>query len=201
MINTSLQPERLTLKEYQASILARLESAKSDDVAQVDRYLGVKVGSQFLLVPMQRVKEAMSLLEIFPVPLAQPWLLGMANVRGTLYGITDLAYFFHGTPSQITSSSRILLLNDDVYEHVGLMVDQLIGIRRLEFMRVIENENQVAADVATVLEQPATEDDLDNQDDGKYWSDTLYEDMDQQRWQVFDMNRLINAHAFMHPAY
>ena len=199
MIETVHQSDSQTLKEYQASILARLEAAKSGDVAHGARYLGVMVGHQSLLVPMQAVKEAMSLLEMFPVPLAKSWLLGMANVRGTLYGITDLGYFLHGKPSQATSSSRILLLNDDVHAHVGLLVDQLIGIRRLESMRVIEDAVQQVSNVESGVVAEG-DSDFDGQDDENYCSKTVYEDMEQQRWQIFDVDTLIKGRAFMHPA-
>lgn len=199
MMETVYQSDSQTLKEYQASILARLEAAKSGDVGHGARYLGVMVGHQSLLVPMQAVKEAMSLLEMYSVPLAKPWLLGMANVRGTLYGVTDLGYFFHGKPSQATSSSRILLLNDEVHAHVGLLVDQLIGIRRLESMRVIEEaveqSSEAKSDSAIVNSS-----DLDGHSEEKYCSETIYEDMEQQRWQIFDVHTLVNGRAFMHPA-
>lgn len=199
MIEALHQSEGQSLKEYQASILARLEAAKSGDVAQGARYLGVMVGGQSLLVPMQAVKEAMSLLEMFPVPLAKPWLLGMANVRGTLYGITDLGYFLHGKPSQATSSSRILLLNDELHSHVGLLVDQLIGIRRLESMRVIEGALAQGLEAETDLVAERSRD-LVEQDGEHYCSEMVYEDMEQQRWQIFDVQALINGRGFMHPA-
>jgi twitching motility protein PilI len=201
MLVTHTHAENQTLKDYQASILARLESAKQGDVAEGSRYLGVMVGQQYALVSMQAVKEAMSLLEVYPVPLAKPWLLGMANVRGALYGITDLAYFLHGQPSKATSSSRILLLSDEVHPHVGLLVGQLIGIRRLESMRVIETE--ALSDPNTVSEIEAQEDnglEAEHHAEADYFSETVYEDMDQQRWRMFDLDKLLNTKAFMQPA-
>ena len=52
-----------------------------------------EVGGQQLIAPMGEVSEVLSMPEFTSVPMAQPWLLGIANVRGRLLPLTDLAKF------------------------------------------------------------------------------------------------------------
>ena len=63
------------------------------------------------------------------LPGAKPWLLGLANVRGQLLPVTDLAAFFGGEPTTIGRSSRVMMVNHaDI--PAGLLVDEVRGFRR-----------------------------------------------------------------------
>lgn len=52
--------------------------------------LGLLIGDDRYLVHMKEINEVIQVPEIVPVPLTHPWFLGIINVHGTLYGITDL---------------------------------------------------------------------------------------------------------------
>ncbi|SFE44999.1 chemotaxis protein CheW [Nitrosomonas sp. Nm166] len=52
--------------------------------------LGVTMGGKRYLIPMTEVNEVIPIPKLAYVPLTKPWFLGLANVRGNLYGITDL---------------------------------------------------------------------------------------------------------------
>ena len=78
------------LREYQTSILARLEDAKKPGAAAQAGYLGVVIGSKNVLVNLLEISETLAILHIHRVPVVKPWFLGVANVRGVLYAINDL---------------------------------------------------------------------------------------------------------------
>lgn len=79
------------LREYQTNILARLENAKKVGAEPPAGYLGVLIGGKNVLVNLQEISETLPIMDIHSVPLVKPWFLGVANVRGVLYAINDLA--------------------------------------------------------------------------------------------------------------
>jgi len=60
------------LREYQSSILARLESVKHADAEAPAGYLGVRIGDKNILVDLQEITETLPVAEIHPVPLVKP---------------------------------------------------------------------------------------------------------------------------------
>lgn len=96
------------------------------------QWLGVvfEVAGQRLVAPMGEVSEVLSMPDLTTVPLTQPWLLGVANVRGRLLPLTDLAKFL-GLPSkQIRLSQRKVLVVDQADFFSGLLIDAVLGIQQ-----------------------------------------------------------------------
>lgn len=96
------------------------------------QWLGVvfEVAGQRLVAPMGEVSEVLSMPDLTTVPLTQPWLLGVANVRGRLLPLTDLAKFL-GLPSkQIRLSQRKVLVVDQADFFSGLLIDTVLGIQQ-----------------------------------------------------------------------
>ncbi|HQR50643.1 MAG TPA: chemotaxis protein CheW [Methylophilaceae bacterium] len=125
----------LDLRKYQEDILGRLkERAQPGEVASSSR-LGVKVGRSLLLVSLEDISEVAPVPEIHPVPLAKPWFLGMSNVRGNLYGVSDMAQLAGDTPTTLTASSRVLLSHQKYKANVALLVNALLGLRNLDQMQ------------------------------------------------------------------
>ena len=59
------------------------------------------------IAPMSEVKEILNFPPaVTKVPGAKPWMLGIANVRGTLLPIVDLQYFLGGGSITIGRRSR-----------------------------------------------------------------------------------------------
>lgn len=67
--------------------------------------------------------------EYTSMPLVQPWLLGIANVRGRLLPLTDLAQFLK-VPSRQKMSQRKVMVIDHPTIFSGLLVDQVLGIEQ-----------------------------------------------------------------------
>ncbi|MGH8034349.1 MAG: chemotaxis protein CheW [Lysobacterales bacterium] len=77
---------------------------------------------------IERVQEILPLPSSTPVPGAKPWIIGLANVRGNLMTIVDLAWFLYGSRSQVTPRSRLLSTGSQK-SPVGLLIDEVFGQR------------------------------------------------------------------------
>lgn len=122
----------LDLRKYQEDILVRIKNmSRSADAAARNR-LGVRAGQELLLVGLEDISEVLPVPELHPVPLSKPWFLGVANVRGNLYGVNDLAQFAGKPATTPTAASRILLAHQKYKASVGLLVSAILGLRNLD---------------------------------------------------------------------
>lgn len=119
--------KRFSLREFQQKIIDRIQQKEvaGDRIST----LGVQVGEDYWLVEMQEISEVLPLPEITPVHLTQPWYCGVANVRGNLYSIADLAAFMGQgkTPSDL--QTRVLLVSPKFACNAGLVVARVLGLR------------------------------------------------------------------------
>lgn len=135
-------------------------SAKETDAAQsgqehsADTYvdesavIGVTAGEERYLIPMTEVSEVIVMPKLAHVPLTQPWFLGLANVRGNLYGITDLAVYLGDKPVPFNLKSRVLLSFSDNKVYGGFAVHSMLGIRKLsEFTQVKSPKKKLPAGI------------------------------------------------------
>ncbi|MCP5245224.1 MAG: chemotaxis protein CheW [Burkholderiales bacterium] len=99
--------------------------------AMSDTVLGLLIGDDRYLVHMKEINEVIQVPEIVPVPLTHPWFLGIINVHGSLYGITDLGVYLSGKPESFGLKSRILLVSSSYKINSGFIVPNLLGIRNL----------------------------------------------------------------------
>jgi twitching motility protein PilI len=93
--------------------------------------LGVAAGEDRYLIAMNEVSEVIPIPKFARVPLTQSWFLGLANVRGNLYGITDLGVYLGGDSMPFNLKSRILLTSSGNKVLGGFIVNSMLGIRDL----------------------------------------------------------------------
>jgi twitching motility protein PilI len=75
------------------AIEKRLQTARVDLAAGSAQYwtgLGFRLGDRWLVAPREDVREVIALPPLTRVPGARPWLLGLANVRGSLLPVCDV---------------------------------------------------------------------------------------------------------------
>ncbi|NGY04570.1 chemotaxis protein CheW [Solimonas terrae] len=108
---------------------ARLDALGSGGQAQSWTGLGFRLGSQWFVAPREDVREVIAPPRTTRVPNAQPWLSGLANVRGELLAIIDLPRFFELPPGDNTRGQRVLVLNSK-RTPAGLLVDEIAGYRQ-----------------------------------------------------------------------
>lgn len=169
--------KKLNLQAYQQDILARLKSRAESGRAPSSSKLGVHAGGNDWLIALTDISEALPVPAVLAVPLTHRWFMGMANVRGNLYALTDLAGFLGKPHSVMTADSRILLVHGRFGINAGLLVDRLIGLRNLEEM---SREPDAA--------------------DKPKWQLARYTDAAQQQWDELSLEALLNENDFLQVA-
>jgi len=123
------------LRELQSRLAERLQAARTQDRGK--SWLAVECSSRGFLFPLKESGEIFALAPIVPVPHAHPWFLGVANLRGGLYGVVDLGGFVSGrAPVARTDAgraeSRLVALNAALEVNCALLIDRLAGLRNLD---------------------------------------------------------------------
>lgn len=103
---------------------------------QAAGWLGLKLGEFHFLVNLADVVEVLPVPTIQPVPLTKHWFLGMANVRGNLVSITQIAQLMGIEAQPVKPSSRIVLFNSVRTTQAAILVDGVLGLQHLDAMQV-----------------------------------------------------------------
>lgn len=111
--------------------LADLAEARStgrhDDSYHQWTGIAFEVAGQRFVAPMGEIAEILAVPDFVSIPQTKPWLLGVANVRGRLLPLTDLAKFL-GISSHETLKKRKIMVIDEDGIFSGIVVDQVLGI-------------------------------------------------------------------------
>lgn len=165
--------KKLNLQAYQQDILARLKNLAEGGRETSSSRLGVRIGNTNGLISLMDISEVVPVPEITRVPLTHSWFMGMANVRGNLFALTDLAHFLGGDTRAITHESRILLVHAKFGVNAGLLVDQLVGLRSIDDMQAQKSP------------------------DAQAWQLGQYKDANGQDWVELDLAALLGQKEFM----
>lgn len=126
---------REALRELQSRLASRLQAARTEGVQA--SWLAVEAAGSRYLFPLSQSGEIFPFASAQPVPYTQPWFLGVANLRGGLYGVVDLASFVAGRAPALKSDasraeSRLVALNALLEVNCALLIDRLAGLRNLD---------------------------------------------------------------------
>lgn len=111
---------------------ARLRSSRLDiaaGAAQTWGGLGFRLNNIWLATPRDEVREVIVPPKLTRVPNVRAWLLGVANVRGSLLPIIDLRQFLGLPPAEELRTRRALVFNSDRVP-AGFIVDEVAGHRQ-----------------------------------------------------------------------
>lgn len=162
----------MSTEEYQPTVTQQIESNQSEASSTV---LGVAAGEDRYLISMTEVNEVVPIPKLARVPHTQPWFLGLVNVRGNLYGITDLSVYLGGNPMPFNLKSRILLVSPGNKIYGGFMVNSMLGIRNLsEFTAVKPAKEELTKGIIA-----------------------QYEDTEERLWQELSLLELIRDEKFL----
>lgn len=90
--------------------------------------IGFELLGRHFVAPMGEVSEMLEVPYYTRLPGVKPWVKGVANVRGRLLPVCDLAIFLGGRIQAPRKQQRILVLeNEDLY--TGLLVDRVFGMQ------------------------------------------------------------------------
>ncbi len=173
---------RSRLRQYQVQLLERVQAAKSGAQA-VRKDLGVLIGERHCLLDLTHVGEIVEAPAISAVPLAQHWYLGLANIRGQLTGVIDLARYRGdsgegGAAEANAPARRVITFAPALGFNCALRIDDVLGLR----------------DVAGMTPQPGG----GSADD---WAAHGFCDADQRRWTRIDLALLVREARFLHVGF
>lgn len=165
------------LKELQMRLAARLQAAQTESVAAAS-WLAVHAGPYRLLLPLEQAGEIFPWPGVQPVPHTQPWFLGVANLRGLLSGVVDVAALLgaeQAQPQQAQAERGLLTLAAGLETNAALLIDRFVGLRGAEAFVAEENAR---ADAPAYLGGVCT-------------------DPENARWQVLDLEALAQDPVFL----
>jgi twitching motility protein PilI len=126
---------REALRDLQTRLASRLQAARTEGTQA--SWLAVESAGAKYLFPLAQSGEIFPFASALPVPYTQAWFLGVANLRGGLYGVVDLAGFVAGRAPAMRSDatraeSRLVALNTALEVNCALLIDRLAGLRKLD---------------------------------------------------------------------
>ncbi|MET0320388.1 MAG: chemotaxis protein CheW [Duganella sp.] len=171
---------RSRLRQYQVQLLERMQAARSGAAAGV-RELGVVIKGRHCLLELTQIGEIVTAQALAPVPLARDWYLGLANVRGDLTGVIDLARYagWEDGAGGVAASTggagarRFITFSPRLGFNCALLADRVAGLRQASDMRAVD----------PVGGQPG-------------WSAQQFDDADGQRWTLLDLAQLVREPRF-----
>jgi len=119
------------LRDLQARLAERLQAARTEPLAK--SWLAVECSARGFLFPLGDAGEIFAMVPLQPVPHSHRWFLGVANLRGHLHGVVDLAGFLGVKATESgRDQARLVGFNAAFDINCVLMVDRLSGLRSTE---------------------------------------------------------------------
>ena len=138
--------------------------------------IGFALNDVPLLVRMDEIEEILPMPETIRVPGVKGWVIGLANIRGSLMPVLDMNAYLGGAATQLRKQSRVLVINNQSIV-AALLVDEVFGLRRF---KPEERRDEVAADLGAL---------------GEYLSGVFVDQV--RRWNIFSVARLTGDEPFI----
>ena len=166
---------RSRLRQYQVQLLERMQAAKTG-AAVGGRELGVLIGGRLCLLDLTQISEIVPLQPVTQVPLAQPWYLGLANIRGNLTGVIDMErYQGRGAGDGAAADRRMITFASALGFNCALLAERVLGLRNLGDMEPV-------ADASADAAPP--------------WGNQQFRDGEGQQWTRIDLAQLVRESRF-----
>lgn len=132
------------LRELQQRLAERLQTVREQ--APTRSWLAVEIAGHGFLLPLDQSGEIFPLAAIHPVPHSADWFLGVANLRGQLNGVVDLASFLglsRRSPRPVAEggaardAGRLVAFNARLQVNVALLIDRLLGLRNASNLQAV----------------------------------------------------------------
>lgn len=165
---------REALRELQTRLAQRLQQARGE--ARSASWLAVECAHQGLLFPLAGAGEIFPIGALLPVPHTQSWFAGVANLRGGLHSVVDMAVFL-GLQAQPTAreGAALVALNPGLGSHSAVLVRALAGLR---------NADQLTAEPADDTARPV-------------FAAARWRDAQGRLWQEIDLAALARHEQFL----
>lgn len=108
------------------------------------RWVTFRLAEETYGVNVMQVQEVLRVTEIAPVPGAPHYVLGIINLRGNVVTVIDTRTRFGLDPKEIDDSSRIVIIEAENKQVVGILVDSVSEVVDLR-----SSEMEAAPNVGT----------------------------------------------------
>lgn len=129
--------KREALRELQSRLAERMQAVRTEQPGV--SWLAVDCAGQGVLFPLKQAGEIFDVGSVMPVPHTQPWMVGVANLRGGLYAVIDLAGFLglRAAPPEgpAREQAHLVALNAALGMNCAVLVDRLEGLRHAADMQ------------------------------------------------------------------
>lgn len=138
---------RDALRELQSRLAQRLQALRTEPRGA--SWLALESAGCGFLVALPAAGEIFPFAGLLPVPHTQAWFAGVANLRGHLHGVVDLAAFLGLRPTlaagdAVREQARLVALNGQLGSHGALLVERLAGLRSAEQLERLPDEPDAA---------------------------------------------------------
>ena len=162
------------LRDLQTRLAERLQAARTEPVAR--SWLAVECGARGFLFPLRDAGEIFAMSPMVHVPHSHHWFLGVANLRGHLHGVVDLAGFLGvKTVEAGRDQARFVGFNQALDINCVLMVDRLSGLR---------GEDELTRDAEDGATRPS-------------FAGATYRDASARVWQELNLAELAGDESFL----
>lgn len=137
--------------------------------------IAFRIGNSKLITEMSNIKEILDLPEVTTVPGVKSWVVGVANVRGSLLPIMDMKGFLLGDNIKQRHNGRVVVIDYKGF-NTGLVVEEIYGMRHFRDTDVSKDVPEVHENISPYIEY-------------------VYK-QDNDRWPVFNFNKLTQDKHF-----
>ena len=140
-----------------------------------DEWVGVgfRIGDSKLIAAMSDVKEILDLPEFTMVPGVKSWIVGVANVRGSLLPIMDMKGYLLGEDIKQRHKGRVIVIDYKGF-NTGLVVEEIYGMRHFRESDEISDIPEVHERILPYIERAFKQDD-------EYWPVISFHEMTQNK--------------------
>ena len=169
------------LRELQTRLAERMQAARTQP--RGPSWLAVEGRGHGLLLPLEQAGEIFALVPLMPVPHTQPWFAGVANLRGGLHGVVDLARFLNLPDAAAADGgreqSRLIAFGAALGLNGAILIDRLAGLRGAD---QLQPQADAADDAAA--SRPS-------------FAPTRWRDTEGRSWQALDLAALAHDVRFL----
>lgn len=134
--------DRIPLVEFQRRLARRLQNTPAAPTGA--SLLAVVAGPDRLLCELCELSAVVPVPALIPTPHPEPWFRGLAYLRGSFYGVVDLAAIYGDGITPLSRESRILLTRTETQAPFGLLVSRILGLKRPEEIAELDDASPPA---------------------------------------------------------
>lgn len=139
--------------------------------------IGFRIGDSKLIASMSDVKEILDLPEFTMVPGVKSWIVGVANVRGSLLPIMDMKGYLLGEDIKQRHKGRVIVIDYKGF-NTGLVVEEIYGMRHFRESDATTDIPAIHENISPYIEKAFMQDD--------------------EHWPVINFNEMTRDERFAH---